>query len=214
MKIKVCGMRDAENIQDLAALKPDYMGFIFYPQSKRFIGESKLDSLSNLPETIKKTGVFVDASYEYIIKIANQYALDAVQLHGDEPPQLCKLLQQAGLEVIKAFGVNDGFYFYVTEPYQDSVDYFLFDTKNDEHGGSGRAFNWEVLKNYPYKTHYFLSGGIGLENIPNVSLINDTRLYAIDLNSKFELKPAIKDIRLLKEAFKLIKQKTMLGEKI
>lgn len=206
MKIKVCGMRDKENIQAIAAVKPDYMGFIFYPQSKRYIGKTDMDVLQSLPKTIKKTGVFVDADYQEIKEKIALYSLDAVQLHGDELPVLCRNLRLDGVEVIKAFGVNEDFYFYVTEPYLNCVDYFLFDTKTGGYGGSGETFNWEILKNYPYSVPYFLSGGISPVNLHQIGLLTDERLYALDLNSKFELKPALKDVGLLEEAFEQIRK--------
>lgn len=206
MKIKVCGMRNAENVKALAALKPDYMGFIFYRHSKRNVAADHMLALPKLPKSIKKTGVFVNATYQEIKEKAALYSLDAVQLHGDESPPFCKVLKQDGLEIIKAFGVHEDFYFYVTEPYQGCVDYFLFDTKTSEYGGSGMPFNWEILKNYPYSTPYFLSGGISPENLNQVLSIKDERLYAVDLNSKFELEPGLKNVDELKAAFEKLKE--------
>ncbi|MDF3076496.1 MAG: phosphoribosylanthranilate isomerase [Sphingobacteriaceae bacterium] len=212
MKIKVCGMRDGENIQAVAALGADYLGFIFYPKSKRYVGKADMSALRELPPHIKKTGVFVDASYQEIKDTVIAYGLDAVQLHGEETPVFCKTLQQDGLEVIKAFGVHEGFYFYVTEPYLECTDYFLFDTKVPEYGGSGISFNWNELKNYPYSKPYFLSGGIGPDNLSKIALINDERLYAIDLNSKFEVLPALKDVEKLTKAFEQIKNFPAVGQ--
>ena len=195
MKLKVCGMRAPENIKALSALTPDYMGFIFWAPSSRYVETTTPE----LPSAIKKTGVFVDASVDYIQSMVLQHKLQAVQLHGEETPQYCALVQNFGVEVIKAFSVKDSFDFSQLEPYETSCDFFLFDTKGELPGGNGYGFDWSLLTNYPSQKPFFLSGGIGLEHTPQIkALLNtDLPLHAIDVNSKFELAPALKNIDAL-----------------
>ena len=193
-------MKHSENIKDLIALNPEYIGFIFYSKSKRFVDKIDARIIESIPLTTKKTGVFVDESATVILNHIKKYQLQAVQLHGSESPEMCSQIANSGVEVIKAFGIDDAFHFGELQPYLDCVDYFLFDTKTKVHGGSGLTFNWQVLEKYKYTKPYFLSGGLGLENIDMVLEINDDRLYAVDLNSCFEVEPAIKDIEKLKLA--------------
>lgn len=205
LKLKVCGMRDAENINRLAQLKPDYIGFIFYPQSKRYADKLESKVLQALPPSIKKTGVFVNASLEEIAEKIEQFKLDAVQLHGQETPEFCKQLKPFNIEIIKAFGVNNDFDFGSLENFDSVCDYFLFDTKTELHGGSGKTFDWSILKRYTLNKPYFLSGGLSAENIREIKSINDSRLFALDLNSRFELQPGLKDIEKLTTVFNEIK---------
>lgn len=198
-------MRDAENIKQLAILKPDYIGFIFYPKSKRFVTDLDISAINALPSTIKKTGVFVDATYQEIVEKVEKYNLDAIQLHGEESPEFCIKCKQADIEVIKAFGVDKDFDFRNLHYYNESADYFLFDTKTDKHGGSGKTFDWEILQQYTLEKPYFLSGGLSADNLAEITGINDTRLYALDLNSRFEVEPGLKDIEKLTSVFKDIK---------
>ena len=205
LKLKVCGMRDADNIRQLAVLNPDYIGFIFYPKSQRyvdFIDEVVLDAL---PESIKKTGVFVNEDFDVVLEKAMQFKLDAVQLHGNETPEYCAKLIGSKLQVIKAFGIDSEFDFNELNDYKDVVDYFLFDTKTDQHGGSGKTFDWNILSGYNLQIPYFLSGGLSLEHLAEIKKIDDSRLYALDLNSKFELEPGLKDIEKLKTVINEIK---------
>ena len=188
-------MRAPENIKALSALTPDYMGFIFWAPSRRYVS----DPTPLLDKNIKKTGVFVDASVDYIQSVINTHQLQAVQLHGEEMPNYCQLIQGFGVEVIKAFSIKDTFDISVLEPYESSGDFFLFDTKGALPGGNGYTFDWRVLKKYPSQKPFFLSGGIGLENTQEIKdLLNtDLPLHAIDVNSKFELAPALKNIDAL-----------------
>lgn len=213
MKIKVCGMRDPENIAAVAALYPDYMGFIFYPGSARYVDSDNADAITALPASIKRTGVFVNATMEAILDRVKQFNLVAVQLHGKELPGLCRDLQLAGLEVIKAFGVDQDFDFESLAPYGEVCDYFLFDTKTSRHGGSGKVFDWGVLSRYTLNKPYFISGGLGPENIAAAMQLPDNRLYAADLNSKFETAPAMKDIQKLAKAITLIKESAVVRKK-
>lgn len=199
MKLKVCGMKYHENIADVTALQPDYLGFIFYEKSARFV-QSTTPKVS---KNIKKTGVFVDASLPYIKEQIETHNLQAVQLHGDESPALCQALKDLEVEVIKVFSIKDTFDFSVLESYEAVCDYYLFDTKGALPGGNGVVFNWNVLKNYPSTKPYFLSGGIGLDELENIEEFKNSEVskycYAIDVNSKFEIKAGLKNIEKLKE---------------
>lgn len=197
-KLKICGMKAPANITEVLALRPDYLGFIFYKGSKRYVAELDAEVVKNIPSEIKTTGVFVDEEIEEVKRIIEKYALKAVQLHGNESAVYCSELQKS-TEVIKAFGIDASFDFNSLEAYADAVDYFLFDTQTPEHGGSGKTFSWQLLEKYQWKKPYFLSGGIGLESIPELELITDSRLYAVDVNSRFELSPGLKDISQLSE---------------
>jgi len=205
LKLKVCGMRDAENISRLSQLKPDYIGFIFYPQSKRYADNLDSDALQALPSSIKKTGVFVNAGLKEITERIEKFKLDAVQLHGQESPEFCMQLKPYNVELIKAFGINNEFDFSSLESFESIIDYYLFDTKTELHGGSGKTFDWTVLDRYTLNKPYFLSGGLSAENIKEIKSINDSRLFALDLNSRFELQPGLKDIEKLTAVFNEIK---------
>ncbi|MCA5004557.1 phosphoribosylanthranilate isomerase [Sphingobacterium sp. WQ 366] len=202
LKIKVCGMRDVENIQQLLKLPVDYIGFIFYSKSARFVTERLAISF---PSTIKKVGVFVNASKEEIITKIKEFDLQVVQMHGDESPEFCQEIKDLSIETFKAFGIDDDFNWESISAYEGKVDYFLFDTKSKQYGGTGQTFDWEKLKDYPYDTPYWLSGGISLENIEEAANYKDNKLYGLDLNSKFELEPALKNTDSLTQAFSILK---------
>lgn len=213
MKIKVCGMRDPQNILSLAELGPDYMGLIFYPESKRYVADPDKSILAALPATVSLTGVFVDECEEDIIKKVVDFGLSAVQLHGAESPEFCNALRarlnevrsDKHIELIKAFGIYPGFDFSILEPYNDVVDFFLFDTKTSEHGGSGIAFDWTILDQYDGEKQFFLSGGLSPENIDDLFNLTTNKIYALDLNSRFETEPGLKNIESLRSAFQLIR---------
>lgn len=208
LKLKICGMK--HNTDVVAHLRPDYLGFIFYEKSPRnFEG-----IIPELGSDIKKVGVFVDASMEFIIEKVTTYELDIIQLHGDEAPEfcsklkeLCRVQRSRDLQLWKVFSIKDHFNFNELTPYEKVVDTFLFDTKGKDKGGNGYTFNWEVLKDYPSNKPFVLSGGIGLEELPKVKELLTTKLpiYAIDVNSKFEQAPGVKDIRLLTQLKEKIK---------
>ena len=198
-------MRESGNIQDLLMLEPDYIGFIFFAKSKRYAGNLEKAALASISTSIKKTGVFVNEELKEVTEIVSHFNLDAVQLHGSESKDFCGSLKRENVELIKAFGVDEDFDFKVLEDYEDVVDYFLFDTKTSGHGGSGKAFNWSVLDRYKLNKPYFLSGGLSLENLEHVKDLEDKRLYAVDINSKFETEPGLKDIEKLKQAFEIIR---------
>lgn len=203
MKLKICGM--SHNIEEVARLHPDYLGFIFWKPSKRFFD----GAIPELHDNTSKVGVFVDANIDEIINRTNTYGLNAIQLHGNESPEFCENLkkrfknQNINVEIIKVFSIKDSFDFSQLSPYEKSSDFFLFDTKGKLPGGNGYQFNWEVLKGYPSKKPYFLSGGIGLEELDNVLefLQKEESKYchAIDINSRFEISPGLKDIDKLKK---------------
>ena len=199
MKLKVCGMQDPENISALVSLQPDYMGFIFWSSSSRYVDRET----PKLPESIKKTGVFVNASLDYIQSTIEDHELKAVQLHGEESPAYCSIVSEFDVEVIKAFSIQKQFDFNSLHPYENSCDYYLFDTKGPLPGGNGYTFDWTVLKEYTERKPFFLSGGIGPDQLDEICGLINTKLplHAIDVNSKFERSPGLKNIELL-EPFK------------
>ncbi|RZL50947.1 MAG: phosphoribosylanthranilate isomerase [Pedobacter sp.] len=205
IKLKICGMKQAANIAAVAELQPDYLGFIFYQKSPRFISEVSAELIKYVPPTIKTTGVFVDEDVQIVKQYIIKYNLKAIQLHGKESAIYCQELKSTGVEVIKAFGVDENFDFSKLDEYLNEVDYFLFDTQTPAHGGSGKVFDWKLLENYSLDKPYFLSGGIDLMHTDTIKKINDSRLYAVDVNSKFELEPGLKDVEKLKEFFKEMK---------
>ena len=204
MKTKICGLKHKDNIEQIASMHFDYLGFIFYPKSKRFVGEDFV--MPAISDTIKKVGVFVNAEPQYVLEKIKKYNLNAVQLHGDETPEYIAELKKSipdNISIIKAFGASEDFNFEKLKPYESICNYFLFDTKTKEYGGSGHQFNWDVLKNYNGVLPYFLSGGIGIDDIEKIknSKLNP---FAIDVNSKFELEPGLKDIELIKQLKQLV----------
>lgn len=204
LRLKICGMKYPENIVEVAKLQPDYLGFIFYENSSRFFE----GLIPQLPESIKKVGVFVDEKVEFISNKIEKHQLSVVQLHGHESPEICRLLKTSGIEVIKVFSMKDSFDFSVLSTYEDVCDYYLFDTKGKLPGGNGYTFNWEILKNYPSTKPYFLSGGIGLNEIDTLKEFlrrqESHYCYAIDINSQFELEAGLKDIEKINEFKRLL----------
>lgn len=201
LKLKICGMKFHENIKQVASLKPDYMGFIFFEKSPRNFDAE----IPEMDKGIKKTGVFVDASLDFVLEKVKKNQLQAVQLHGKESPEFCAALKVEDLEIIKVFSVKDSFDFSNLQQYEGKVDFFLFDTKGKAKGGNGVAFDWEVLKKYPSETPFFLSGGIGLEEVGRLKDFEFPKtFYGIDVNSRFELEPGFKNLETLKELRKTI----------
>lgn len=208
IKLKVCGMKFAANIAAIATLKPDYLGFIFYEQSPRFISDVSAELIKYIPEEIKTVGVFVDEKLEKVKEKVNLLQLKFVQLHGRESPEYCQDLKSTfgNLEIIKAFGVDELFDFKILDAYEKDVDYFLFDTKTKTHGGSGKTFDWSVLEKYTQSKPYFLSGGIDLQHASAIRAVKDDRLYALDINSKFEIEAGMKNFEKVEQFFKEIKK--------
>ncbi|QMU29244.1 phosphoribosylanthranilate isomerase [Adhaeribacter radiodurans] len=200
LQVKVCGMREPENINELVTLQPDLIGFIFYSKSSRFAGEKlQAKALKQLPATVQKVGVFVNELLTTILATAEKFELQAVQLHGNETPTLCAKVRQSGLLVLKAFALSDDFDFTVLEAYEGTCNYYLFDTKGPQYGGNGQTFNWEVLNNYCFQTPFFLSGGLDLDHAPAIKAGRWPLLRGIDINSRFELEPGLKDISKVKQ---------------
>lgn len=201
MIIKVCGLNNSENINQLMKLDLDFMGIIFYEKSSRFF------SSDVLPKSEKKyVAVFVDESLDVIKKLINIYKFEYVQLHGNEDEKFCKELSSL-CNVIKAFRIDDTFDLNDIEKYSKYCKYFLFDTFTESYGGSGKKFNWDLLLNYDHKKDFILSGGINLELISNIKKLKNQlpNLIGVDLNSKFEIKPGLKDINRVKKFIKSIK---------
>ncbi len=193
--IKVCGMRDADNIREVEESGVDWMGFIFHPKSPRAVNRVP----AYLPKKTKRVGVFVNELMENILEIASLFQLDFVQLHGDQSPCFCDEMGENGLKVIKAFSIGDQFPKEKVAAYHGKCDYFLFDTKTHLHGGSGKKFNWEVLSDYHGETPFLLSGGISPEDVEPVKAFSHPKCIGIDINSKFEISPALKDVELIKQ---------------
>jgi phosphoribosylanthranilate isomerase len=189
MKLKICGMKFSENISEIESLKPDFMCFIFYKKSKRFFNESKLI----LNDKINRVGVFVNQEINEVIDNIKKYKLDYVQLHGEEDVRYCLSIKSI-CKVIKVFKIDDTFNFDKVKKFENVSDYYLFDTKTNLHGGSGKKFNWEILKNYNSKKYFFLSGGISENDIEEIKKIRKIYpIIGIDINSKFELPNLKKD---------------------
>jgi phosphoribosylanthranilate isomerase len=186
-------MRDAENILQVASLRPDYMGFIFYPKSPRFT-RNDFRIPEEFPPFIKRVGVFVDEKNETIEQLAIQHKLTHLQLHGHESPAQCGELKAKGYVTIKVFSVSDDFDFKATHAYRDVTDYFLFDTKGKFYGGNAQTFDWQILQRYDQQVPFFLSGGITPENVSRMHALRDMNLHAIDVNSGVEQAPGVKDL--------------------
>ena len=186
-------MKFPENIPEVGSLLPDFMGFIFWEKSSRYFDSE----IPMLPKSIKKVGVFVDESIEIIQSKIDKYNLDCVQLHGNESVKFCQKLKVLPIEIIKEFSIKDNFDFEILKEFESVCDYFLFDTKGELPGGNGTTFDWNVLKKYPSSKPFFLSGGIGIEEI---KVLKEYKLpiYGIDVNSKFETEPGLKNTELLK----------------
>jgi phosphoribosylanthranilate isomerase len=199
MRIKVCGMRHPSNIQELVRLKPDYIGFIFYPESKRYIGTRIPEEVqAMIPVYIKKVGVFVDEPFGDLLEKFRDNRLDMVQLHGSELPDYCERVKKLGIPIIKVFSISADFDFEAVRPFEAYCDYYLFDTAGVQRGGTGIKFDWEKLDQYVGNKPFFLSGGIRPTDSTRIKGIFHKQLHAIDLNSGFETEPAIKDIPKLK----------------
>lgn len=203
MIIKVCGMREPENIREVMELGIDWMGLIFYQRSPRSIGSRTIpEDITSAPT--RWVGVFVNATPEYMMEMATVHRLDYLQLHGDESPDDCHALQKRGYSLIKALPIARKEDLERTKAYEGRVDYFLFDTKCEGYGGSGKRFDWSVLADYDGETPFLLSGGIGPGSVEAIQAFHHPRLAGIDLNSGFEIEPGHKDVNKLKEFIKQI----------
>jgi phosphoribosylanthranilate isomerase len=204
MKLKVCGMKDVKNITEVAVLNPDYIGFIFYTSSPRYVG---LDFRSpSISTSIKRVGVFVDETLEFMLYTAEKYNLKFIQLHGSESPDDCLSLKKKNLSVIKTFSMSDDFNFNVLELYKPAVDFFLFDTKGKLPGGNGHVFNWSILEKYDQQIPFFLSGGIGFDQLKDLHNLKHMNMHALDLNSGVEIEPGIKSLAKITDIKKTLSQ--------
>jgi phosphoribosylanthranilate isomerase len=195
-------MRDAENIREVEALGIDLMGFIFWPKSSRYVSHCP----SYLPNNVKRVGVFVDEDIEEVKHIAHDYALDFIQLHGSESPEYCTMLK--GHHLIKAFNIATPADFGQTLPYEGVADIFLFDTKGPSVGGNGKKFDWSLLAHYSGRTPFLLSGGIGPDDAASLMAFHHEQCIGIDLNSRFEQSPGLKDIGLLRRFLSQLSNQT------
>ena len=191
-------MRDPGNILQIAALHPDYMGFIFYNGSPRFVG-NYFSIPEEFPVEVKRVGVFVNESIEEILKFAKIHRLDFIQMHGSESAEHCRAVQQQDIGVIKTFSIHDGFDFDQLAAYKSVVDYFLFDTKGKFLGGNGVAFDWNVLRHYDQEVPFFLSGGISPDHARQFSSLEGLNVHALDVNSGVEESVGNKDAALVKK---------------
>ncbi len=206
LKIKVCGMRDPENISGVLEALPDFIGLIFYQKSKRFVGfEPSVEVLSVVPDSVKKVGVFVDETPEKVLEVCQIWKLDVAQLHGNESVEYCRQIKDSGITVFKAFSVDEQFDFNKLKAYSGVCDYFLFDTKGNLPGGTGEKFNWKLLENYKDETPFFLSGGIGPNDLESIRHFDHPRWRGLDINSGFEVSPGIKNIEQVKMFFEEIR---------
>jgi phosphoribosylanthranilate isomerase len=197
--IKICGMRDHRNIMEVASLNPQYMGFIFYGKSPRFVGDDL--KLPSLPSSIKKVGVFVNEKIDVIAKRGNKFGFDFVQLHGDETSEQCAELKDLGIKIVKAFALDENFDFRDITPFKKHVEFFLFDTKGKYYGGNAKLFDWALLKKYDQEVPFFLSGGLSAANIEQLGDVANMNLHALDLNSGVEEAPGLKSIDKVRAAF-------------
>ena len=198
MIIKVCGMRDPDNIRSIETLEVDYLGFIFYAKSSRYVmgDDEQIDTIRRSRK--KKVGVFVNEEFEKIVDIAQVYQLDAIQLHGYESSKICFALRERGYFIIKAFQIASANDFILTKKYLDCVDYFLFDTKYDGFGGSGKLFDWSLLQNYKELIPFLISGGLKISCLCDIKILNHPQFAGIDVNSGFEILPGVKDFEKIK----------------
>ncbi len=206
MILKVCGLRDPDNIEQVLNLRPDWIGLIFYPKSSRFVGGKLPAFVAREWTGVRKAGVFVNESTSEILATAEQYGLDGIQLHGQESPGQCAELRAAGFTVIKAFSVGEEGPGQDWQRYEGQADFFLFDTKGRQPGGNGVSFDWKQLADYQGTTPYFLSGGLGPEHAGSLSSLALPGLAGFDLNSKFETRPGLKDPEKLRAFFQHLRQ--------
>lgn len=200
IKLKVCGLTKLNQIQELIYLNVDFLGFIFYEKSPRFVlNHLSFDEIKSINHK-GKVGVFVNETVEKIIEISEKAGLNLIQLHGDEDENFVFRLRQRlskDVKIIKVFRIGETFNFQLSI-FNPNVDYFLFDTDSQSFGGTGQTFDWNILNNLEIPKPYFLSGGISLENFENIKDLNQKPL-ALDINSKFEAEPGIKDLEKVKK---------------
>lgn len=188
IKIKICGMKHPQNINLISLLNTNFLGFIFYSYSYRFIGIPLPIELM-----IKKVGVFVNYKIESLIKKVQKYVIEFIQLHGNEDIEFCEELYKNNFSIIKVFRVNEFFSFFVIQQYYNYSNYFLFETYSKQYGGSGKKFSWKKISGYTFNTKFFISGGIDTEDVERIKNILSIKFFGIDLNSQFEIEPGNKN---------------------
>jgi phosphoribosylanthranilate isomerase len=208
LKIKVCGMRNAQNVAEVAALMPTYMGFVFYPKSPRYAAVLSAQTVRDIPHEITPVAVFVNENMERMLSVCAEYGISTVQLHGQESPSACNALRNNGLTVFKAAALTSADDIAALQQYVGTVDMFVFDTKTADgtNGGSGRKWDWSLLDNYKLPVTYLLSGGIGPDDVQKIAYAQRPGMVGIDINSRFETSPGMKDVQLLTQFFKTIQQ--------
>ena len=195
MKLKVCGMRESTNISELIKVQPNFIGFIFHKASSRNVTE--IPSIE-IPSNIKKVGVFVNETVDYISDKVAAFGLDYIQLHGNETPEFCVAINKQGLKIIKAFNIHAAFDFTNLKSYEPCCSYFLFDAVGEKSGGNGITFNWELINQYKGYTPFLLSGGINEKMANKIQSIKHPKFIGIDVNSGFEIEPGLKDVEKIK----------------
>lgn len=216
MIIKVCGLKEPENIKKILKASPDLVGFIFYQKSPRMVNEQELSSwieenVELFGET-KRVGVFVDSKIDYVLNAIHDFQLDYIQLHGTESPEYCREIMDywnfssiRKAEIIKAFPVDENFDFSMTDIYSGICSYYLFDTKTPKHGGSGEKFDWKVLGQYSGDTPFLLSGGIAPEDAETLVKLKFSKMAGVDINSRFESAPGVKNAEEVADFISIIK---------
>lgn len=199
MKIKVCGMRVPSNVEAVCGTRPDFLGYIFVKESSRYVGPHPDPAIFRIPPPeISRVGVFVNEEKDKVLRMHTECRLDMVQLHGSESPEYCRVLKEEGINVIKAFRPDSLAYSGIPEQYRESVTYYLFDSPGKQHGGTGRKFDWELLDGARIPAPFLLSGGIGPEDLHAIMGLEHPSFAGIDINSRFEVSPGVKDVKLLK----------------
>lgn len=193
LKIKVCGMRYADNICEVSGLPVDYMGFIFYDRSPRCCRGIDPGILGSLPESVTPVMVSVDMPEEELLQLASLFGFGTLQLHGGESPEMCRRLRERGFKVWKAIAAKSAESIRSAEDYAEAADMFVFDTASPKQGGTGQKFDWDILNNYRLPVPFMLSGGIGPEDAAAVKVFSHPKLVGVDLNSRFEVQPGRKD---------------------
>ncbi|MEZ5008646.1 MAG: phosphoribosylanthranilate isomerase [Chitinophagales bacterium] len=215
MKIKICGIKYKDNLEQIIPLNPDYLGFIFYPKSSRYMKETlAVADVKSIPNQIKKVGVFVNESVPELLKAIKEYDLNAVQLHGDEPPEYLADVSNIftslnmKVDIIKAFGIDENFELQKLNDYKQYCNFFLFDTKTPKYGGSGQKFNWQLLAKYDNEIPLLISGGIDVEDLEDIAKLKHLNIEVIDMNSKLEIEPGRKNINRVEQAIQIVKNKS------
>lgn len=208
MKVKVCGLNNPENALEVALVGPDMVGFVFHSASPRLIRQPFGEEFNrSIPSNTKRVGVFVNAPLDAVLTAKTSYSLDVVQLHGGESPDYCSRLMGLGIPVIKAFSVDERFDFLAANAFRHCCSMFLFDASGPQGGGNGIPFRWALLNSYHLDHPFLLSGGISLEHAQQLRQLNHPAMLGVDINSRFEISPGIKDVDRVREFIDTIHQK-------